>query len=111
MPHDSTHVPDERGWLVTPRALTTLATVVSLVYTLHQPVRYVMHVAADVDALQARVAALEGELADRRRADEGRAKPWQTEGETGGASAADGPSRIRAVHPSSCAASRPASCP
>ena len=44
--------------LVNPRALTTLATAVSLVYALHQPVRWIMHVAERVDAMDARVAAL-----------------------------------------------------
>ena len=66
MPHDSMRSGDDHGWLVTPRALTTLATVVSLIYALHQPVRWVMQVAATVDALGARVAALEGEVARER---------------------------------------------
>jgi hypothetical protein len=66
MPHDSVHPAEERGWLITPRALTSLATAVSLVYVLHQPVRYVMHVAATVDALTARITALEGEVARER---------------------------------------------
>ena len=52
--------------LVNPRALTTLATAVSLVYALHQPVRWIMRVADRVDAMDARVAALEGELARER---------------------------------------------
>ncbi|HEX8848328.1 MAG TPA: hypothetical protein VF761_02255 [Gemmatimonadaceae bacterium] len=66
MPHDSIRSGDDHGWLVTPRALTTLATIVSLIYALHQPVRWVMQVAATVDMLGARVAALEGEVARER---------------------------------------------
>ena len=66
MPHDSVHAAEEHGWLVTPRALTSLATAVSLVYVLHQPVRYVMHVAATVDALTSRITALEDEVARER---------------------------------------------
>lgn len=66
MPHDSMRSGDDHGWLVTPRAITTLATVVSLIYALHQPVRWAMQVAASVDALGARVATLEGELALER---------------------------------------------
>ena len=54
--------------LVNPRALTTLATAVSLVYALHQPVRWIMHVAERVDAMDARVAALETDLAREREA-------------------------------------------
>ena len=66
MPHDSVHLADERGWLVTPRALTSIATAVSLVYVLHQPVRYVMHVAETVEALSVRISTLEGELSRER---------------------------------------------
>lgn len=69
MRHDTSSVsPDEHTPFVNPRALTTLATAVGLVYTLHQPVRWILGVAADVDALTARVSVLEGELA--RRADD-----------------------------------------
>ncbi len=57
---------DEHGWLITPRALTSVATIVGLVYTLHAPVRYILHVGATVDALTARVATLETEI-DRHR--------------------------------------------
>lgn len=57
---------DDHGWLITPRALTSLATVVGLVYTLHAPVRYVMRMGASVDALNARVAALETEIDHQR---------------------------------------------
>ena len=38
--------------------LTSVATIVGLVYTLHAPVRYVLQVGATVDALSARVATL-----------------------------------------------------
>ena len=54
------------GWLITPRALTSVATVVGLVYTLHAPVRYVLHVGATVDALSERVATLEAEVDHQR---------------------------------------------
>lgn len=57
---------DDHGWLITPRALTSLATAVGLVYTLHAPVRYVMRMGADVDALSARVATLETEIDHQR---------------------------------------------
>lgn len=63
----SAPIPDDHGWLITPRALTSLATAVGLVYTLHAPVRYVMRMGADVDALNARVASLETEI-DHQRA-------------------------------------------
>ena len=59
-------IADDHGWLITPRALTTVATIVGLVYTLHAPVRYVLHVGATVDALTARVATLETELEQQR---------------------------------------------
>jgi hypothetical protein len=57
---------DDHGWLITPRALTSLATAVGLVYTLHAPVRYVMRIGANVDALNARVASLETEIDHQR---------------------------------------------
>ena len=57
---------DDHGWLITPRALTSLATAVGLVYTLHAPVRYIMRMGADVDALSARVASLESEIDHQR---------------------------------------------
>lgn len=50
------------GWLITPRALTGVATVVGLVYTLHAPVRYVLRVGTTVDALAVRVTTLETEI-------------------------------------------------
>jgi len=59
-------ITDDHGWLITPRALTSLATAVGLVYTLHAPVRYVMHMGATVDALDARVATLETEIDHQR---------------------------------------------
>lgn len=62
----SAPIPDDHGWLITPRALTSLATAVGLVYTLHAPVRYVMRMGADVDALSARVATLETEIDHQR---------------------------------------------
>lgn len=62
----SVPITDEHGWLITPRALTSLATAVGLVYTLHAPVRYVMRMGATVDALSARVASLETELDQQR---------------------------------------------
>ena len=62
----SAPIPDDHGWLITPRALTSLATAVGLVYTLHAPVRYVMRMGADVDALNARVASLEAEIDQQR---------------------------------------------
>src|SRR6478672_5551293 len=60
-------ITDDHGWLITPRALTSLATAVGLVYTLHAPVRYIMRMGADVDALNARVASLETEIDHQRR--------------------------------------------
>ena len=59
-------IPDDHGWLITPRALTSLATVVGLVYTLQAPVRYVIRMGATVDALDARVATLEAEIDHQR---------------------------------------------
>lgn len=63
---NSAPITDDHGWLITPRALTSLATAVGLVYTLHAPVRYVMRIGADVDALSARVASLETEIDHQR---------------------------------------------
>jgi hypothetical protein len=54
------------GWLITPRALTSVATIVGLVYTLHAPVRYILHVGATVDALTVRVATLETVIDQQR---------------------------------------------
>jgi hypothetical protein len=59
-------IADDHGWLITPRALTSVATVVGLVYTLHAPVRYVLQVGANVDALTARVTSLETEIDHQR---------------------------------------------
>ena len=57
---------DDHGWLITPRALTSLATVVGLVYTLHAPVRYILQMGATVDSLNARVAILETVIDQQR---------------------------------------------
>ena len=57
---------DDHGWLITPRALTSVATVVGLIYTLHAPVRYVLQIGAHVDALSARVTNLETEIDHQR---------------------------------------------
>jgi outer membrane murein-binding lipoprotein Lpp len=59
-------ISDDHGWLITPRALTSVATVVGLVYTLHAPVRYVLQLSESVDMLSARVAALETEIDQQR---------------------------------------------
>lgn len=70
MPQDRTRstASEEHGWLITPRALSMLATTVGLVYTLQEPVRWALRVAATVDALDARVTTLESTLA-RQHAD------------------------------------------
>lgn len=65
-PQSSSPIADDHGWLITPRALTSVATLVGLVYTLHAPVRYVLQVGANVDALSARVATLETEIDHQR---------------------------------------------
>ena len=57
---------DDHGWLITPRAIATLATVVGLAYTLHAPVRYVLHLGDTVEVLNARVASLETEIDQQR---------------------------------------------
>lgn len=57
---------DDHGWLITPRALTSLATVVGLVYTLHAPVRYILQMGATVASLDARVAILETVIDQQR---------------------------------------------
>jgi hypothetical protein len=64
--HSAPPSTDDHGWLITPRALTSLATVVGLVYSLHTPVRYVMQMGATVDALKTRVATLETEIDHQR---------------------------------------------
>ncbi len=64
-------IDDDRGWLITPRALASVATVVGLIYTLYAPVRYVLAIGATVDALTARVAALEVERHRLGRGDAG----------------------------------------
>jgi hypothetical protein len=62
----STSYADDHGWLITPRAIASLATVVGLAYTLHAPVRYVLHLGDTVDALNIRVATLETEVEQQR---------------------------------------------
>ena len=47
------------GWMITPRAITTIATILAILYSLHAPVRYVLGVGSSVEALAARVSALE----------------------------------------------------
>ena len=66
MPSRNIAPTDHDGWLITPRALTSVATVVGLVYTLHAPVRYILQVGATVDALAARVTTLETEIDQQR---------------------------------------------
>lgn len=107
MPRDTSLSADERAPLVNPRALTTLATAVSLVYALHQPVRFVLRLASDVDALATRVAALEGAAAHERSADDpGLDAPADAARET-----TRGGARSLRLSPSACRPSRPASCP
>jgi hypothetical protein len=47
------------GWTITPRAITTIATILAILYSLHAPVRYVLGVGSSVESLAARVSALE----------------------------------------------------
>ena len=47
------------GWMITPRAITTIATILAILYSLHAPVRYVLGVGSSVESLAARVSALE----------------------------------------------------
>ena len=51
------------GWTITPRALTTIATILTILYSLQAPVRYVIAVVSSVDALERRVTTLEGIVA------------------------------------------------
>ena len=97
----SAPITDEHGWLITPRALTSLATAVGLVYTLHAPVRYVMRMGASIDALNARVASLEAEI-DRQRGTIAAAemvlldsKRLPGAGQRGGASLVPDPASVR----------------
>ena len=55
--------PRSDGWMITPRAITTVATIITILYSLHAPVRYVLSLANSVDALSTRVAALEAVIA------------------------------------------------
>ena len=58
-PADTARQPQSDGWTVTPRAITTIATILAILYSLHAPVRYVLGVGSSVESLAARVAALE----------------------------------------------------
>jgi hypothetical protein len=51
--------PRDEGWTITPRAVTTIATIITILYSLHAPVRYVLGIASSVESLTGRVAALE----------------------------------------------------
>jgi hypothetical protein len=55
--------PRDDGWMITPRAITTVATIITILYSLHAPVRYVLSLANSVDVLSTRVAALEAVIA------------------------------------------------
>jgi hypothetical protein len=54
----ATH-PQSDGWTVTPRAITMIATILAILYSLHAPVRYVLAVGSSLESLTARVTALE----------------------------------------------------
>ena len=104
---NSVPIPNDHGWLITPRALTSLATAVGLVYTLHAPVRYVMRMGADVDALTARVASLEAEIDHQRGTiaaaellvlDRDERAPGVVAAPTAGASPRPNPARSRRDH-------------
>ena len=56
---DAAPRPREDGWMVTPRAVTMIATIITILYSLHAPVRYVLGLANSVESLSGRVAALE----------------------------------------------------
>ena len=58
-PNDTTARAHDDGWTVTPRALTTIATIITILYSLNAPVRYILAVASSVEILERRVAALE----------------------------------------------------
>lgn len=63
--------PREDGWMITPRSVTMIATIITILYSLHTPVRYVLDIASSVEALTNRVAALEAIAAhDAERAAE-----------------------------------------
>jgi hypothetical protein len=57
--HNPGDLSREDGWTVTPRAITTIATIITILYSLQAPVRYVLALANTVDALTGRVTALE----------------------------------------------------
>jgi hypothetical protein len=56
---DATSQPQSDGWMITPRAITMIATILAILYSLHAPVRYVLGVGNSVESLTARVSALE----------------------------------------------------
>ena len=56
---DITPRPQSDGWTITPRAITMIATILAILYSLHAPVRYVLDVGSTVESLTARVSALE----------------------------------------------------
>ena len=58
-PADAARHPESDGWTITPRAITTIATILGILYSLHAPVRYVLSVGSSVESLSARVATLE----------------------------------------------------
>jgi hypothetical protein len=55
-PIDTSRQSPSDGWTVTPRAITTIATILAILYSLHAPVRYVLGVE------QERAAAAEARL-------------------------------------------------
>ena len=71
IPGDGTPIPREDGWTVTPRAITTIATIITILYSLQAPVRYVLALASSVDSLAGRVAALEAIAAREEARHEG----------------------------------------
>ena len=60
---DATPHTRDDGWMITPRAISTIATVITILYSLQTPVRYVLALANSVDSLTGRVAALEAIVA------------------------------------------------
>jgi len=60
---DAISHPRDDGWMITPRAITTIATLLAILYSLHAPVRYVLGVGSSVESLAARVSVLETTVA------------------------------------------------
>ena len=60
---DATPSSPSDGWIITPRAITTIATLLAILYSLHAPVRYVLGVGSSVESLAARVSVLETTVA------------------------------------------------